>query len=76
MTLLGFIYVWTERRETAAKFTLWLTMMSLMLYTFYFHQGTRFMAAPATLLLIYAAVAGARCAKRINSRTSAKHVES
>ncbi|MBA3573273.1 MAG: hypothetical protein H0W34_15165 [Pyrinomonadaceae bacterium] len=76
VTLLGLVYVWTERRETAAKFTLWLTMMSLMLYTFYFHQGTRFMAAPATLLLIYAAVAGARRAERISPRTSAKHAES
>jgi len=76
VTLLGLVYVWTERRETATKFTLWLTLMSLMLYTFYFHQGTRFMAAPATLLLIYAAVAGARCAERISPRTSAKHAES
>jgi hypothetical protein len=60
ITLLGFVCAWMRRRETSAKFTLWLTALSLMLFTFYFAQGTRFMAAPATLLLIFAALAIAR----------------
>jgi hypothetical protein len=30
--------------------------LSLLLFTFYFHQGTRFMAGPTTLLLIFSAV--------------------
>ncbi|MGH9903815.1 MAG: hypothetical protein ACRD68_18555, partial [Pyrinomonadaceae bacterium] len=65
VTLCGLFYLWKHRRETAAKFTLWVTCFSLLLFTFYFYQGTRFMAAPATLLLIFASVNTARWLARL-----------
>jgi hypothetical protein len=56
ITLIGLFYIWKHRREATAEFTLWLTLFSLALFTFYFYQGTRFMAAPATLLVIFTSV--------------------
>ncbi len=65
ITLFGLIYIWTHRREPTAGFTLWLTLFSLALFTFYFYQGTRFMAAPATLLVVFTSVS---VAEWINQR--------
>lgn len=56
ISLIGILYLWKHRGETTAKFTLWLILFSLVLFTFYFYQGTRFMAAPATLLCVFASV--------------------
>lgn len=56
ITLIGILYIWKHRGETTTKFTLWLILFSLILFTFYFYQGTRFMAAPATLLCVFASV--------------------
>lgn len=56
ITLFGFFYLWKQRREVTASFTLSVVGLSLLLFTFYFHQGTRFMAAPATLLLVFSAI--------------------
>ncbi len=67
ITLCGIFYLWKHRHEAAANFTLWVTGLSLLLFTFYFHQGTRFMAGPATLLLIFSAVS---LAQWIGRRTS------
>lgn len=57
VSIIGIIYIWKHRRETAAKFALWLIILNLIFYMFYFHQGARFIAAPATALLIFTAVA-------------------
>jgi hypothetical protein len=54
--LYGLWTAWKSRREPAAKFTLWLSGFSILLFTFYFYQAARFMAATSTLLLLFAAV--------------------
>jgi hypothetical protein len=54
--LLGLAYAWRHRRETIGKYTLLVTFLSLLVYGLYFYQGTRFMAAPATLLTVLASV--------------------
>ena len=53
--LVGLLYGWVRRREPAVRFAFCLTVLSLLLFTFYFYQGARFMAAPATLLGVFAA---------------------
>lgn len=68
ITLIGLAYIWKHRREATAKFTLWSTLFSLLLFTFYFYQGTRFMATPATLLCVFASVG---LAQWINQRIAA-----
>ena len=52
--VIGMLYCRKHRRETAVSFTLWVTALSLLLFTFYFYQGARFMAAPVTLLSVFA----------------------
>ena len=54
LPLVGALYCWRHWREPAVRFTLLLTALSLLLFTFYFYQGARFMAAPATLLGVFA----------------------
>jgi hypothetical protein len=54
--LIGIHYAWNHRKEPGPSFALWLTFLSLILYTGYFYQGSRFMAAPVTLLGIYSSV--------------------
>lgn len=56
ITLLGLGYVWKHRREAAPGFAFCLSILSLIFYTVYFYQGARFIAAPATLLAVYASV--------------------
>lgn len=51
----GLWRVWVSRREMAARFTLWLSAFTLLLFTFYFYKGARFLASVATILLIFAA---------------------
>jgi glycosyltransferase involved in cell wall biosynthesis len=57
VTLAGLVYAWRHRTEPAARFTLIFTVLTLLMFTFYYYQSARFVAAPATLLGIYAAVA-------------------
>jgi hypothetical protein len=54
--LYGLWSTWKNRREPAAKFTIWLSGFSVLLFTFYFYQAARFMAAVSTVLLVFAAV--------------------
>lgn len=63
VTLCGLFYLWKHRRESTARFTVTVVALSLPLFTFYFHQGTRFMSAPATLLLVFSSVGIARWAE-------------
>lgn len=56
LSALGLAHLVRHRRDADARYAL-ATILSLGgLHLFYFHQATRFMAAPATLLVIYAAV--------------------
>jgi hypothetical protein len=56
ITIFGVFFLWRHRREMTASFTILVVGLSLVLFTFYFHQGTRFMAAPATLLIIFTSI--------------------
>jgi hypothetical protein len=54
--ILGFVRLWEIRHELAARFVAWLIGLNLLFFLFYFWQGARFMAAPATLLGIFGVV--------------------
>lgn len=54
LPVVGMLYCWEHRDTLTARFTFWLTALSLLLFTFYFYQGARFMAAPVTLLCVFA----------------------
>jgi hypothetical protein len=62
--LFGLVYAVRHWREPAARFTVWLTLLTCALFTFYVFQGARLAAAPAVLLAIYTAVAAARWLER------------
>ena len=64
LTVVGAAYAWHHRRQPAARFTLVFTALTVMLFMFYYYQASRFMAAPATLLGIYGAVAVAAILRR------------
>ena len=54
--LLGLVYAWRRRRDAIGRYTLVVTASTLLLFEFYYYQGTRFMAGPATLLIVLASV--------------------
>jgi hypothetical protein len=55
--LVGIAYLWSRRRDPESQFILALTVLTLAFYCVYFYQAARFMAAPATLLVISGGVA-------------------
>jgi hypothetical protein len=55
-TLPGLLYAWTQRGVPAARFTLWTVGTTLVLQLLYFYQAARFLAVPATLLVVYSSV--------------------
>jgi hypothetical protein len=62
--LLGFAYALGHWREPAARFTVWLTILTCGVLAVYVFQAARLAAAPAALLAVYAAVAAARWLER------------
>jgi hypothetical protein len=54
--LLGLAYAWRHRRDAVGRYTLLVLVLSLLVFAVYFYQGTRFMAGPATVLTVLAAV--------------------
>jgi 4-amino-4-deoxy-L-arabinose transferase-like glycosyltransferase len=54
--LLGLVYAWRRRREPVGRYALVVTALSLLVFEFYFYQGTRFMAGPAAVLTVLASV--------------------
>ena len=62
--LLGFAYALWHWREPAARFTVWLTILTWSVLAVYVFQAARLAAAPAVLLAVYAAVAAARRLER------------
>lgn len=74
-TVLGGVYLWSERRRTHARFTLYFGAMTLVMFTFYFFQAVRFMAAPATLLLVCSAVFTARLVCKLAERLAARRAQ-
>jgi hypothetical protein len=55
-------------REPAARFTLWLALLTLTLMIVYVFQAARLVAAPAALLAIHASVGVVRCLDAATSR--------
>jgi hypothetical protein len=66
--LLGLVYACRHWCEPAARFTIWLTLLSWGLLSVYVFQAARLAAAPAVLLALYAAVMAGR---RLDQRASA-----
>ena len=69
--VVGLFYLWRRRQDPDARFTFALTLLTVGFYCVYFYQGTRFVAAPATLLAIYGAVgieSGTRHAEQLLRR--------
>ena len=54
-SLVGLWSYWRDRTRPEARFALVLCEISLLFFCCYFYQGTRFMAAPASVLLAGAA---------------------
>lgn len=53
----GLIYMIPRWREAPIRCGLGIIAINLGLFIFYFYQGTRFMAGPASILLVYSAIA-------------------
>jgi len=61
----GLAASWMRRREAAAKLTLWTSALTLAVQLPYFYQAARFMAAPASMLTVMAAIGIARSVERL-----------
>lgn len=61
-TIPGLVYAWRSRSEVVPRLALSLTALNLLLFIFYRYQGARFVAGPATLLVILSSVALVRWA--------------
>jgi hypothetical protein len=57
LPLLGIAWMWRHRDEPAARYTFCVIVFTLAIFTFYFYQGARYMAGPATLLAVFASTA-------------------
>lgn len=66
--LMGLVYAWRRRREAIARYVLIVTALSLLIFLFYHYQGTRFIAGPATLLIVLASVWLAELGERLWQR--------
>jgi hypothetical protein len=66
--VLGAAFALRSWREPAARFTLWLTLLTLAMLTVYVFQAARLVAAPAALLTVYAAVGVARSLNAATAR--------
>jgi hypothetical protein len=60
VTIAGLIYLWRHRRAPPVAVAIWVIVLTCGLYVVHFYQSERFMAPPATLLTVFAAVAFAR----------------
>ena len=72
LPIAGLLHCWKHHHELTVRFTLWLTLLSLCLFAFYFYQAARFMAAPATLLGIFACVSLAGWIERRTNLTGVR----
>jgi hypothetical protein len=68
LPLVGIVYAWRTRTEAVARFTLTVTVLNLLLFFFYYHQATRFMAGPATLLAVMSVAALAQLPAWLRAR--------
>lgn len=58
--VVGLVFALRHWREPDARYTLWLTLLTVAAMTVYVFQAARLVAAPAVLLTIYATEAAAR----------------
>jgi len=72
--LAGLLYAWRRRRDAVGRYTLVVVALSLILFIFYQYQGTRFMAGPATLLLVLASVWLAKQSELLWRRITARQL--
>jgi hypothetical protein len=70
ITLLGLVYAWRRRREAIGRYTLVVVASTLLLFEIYYYQGTRFLAGPATLLVVMASVWLAELAGKLGRRVA------
>jgi 4-amino-4-deoxy-L-arabinose transferase-like glycosyltransferase len=63
--LLGLGYAWRIRRDPVGRYTLVVTVLTLLLFEVYEFQAARFLAGPATLLLVLACVWMAEFGERL-----------
>lgn len=65
--LVGLVQMIRARSTPAAQFGLWTAALSLVLLTFYFYTGARFVAPAASMLTIYAAAAFVKLVPRLKA---------
>lgn len=66
--LVGAVYMWRNRRSADVRFALSVIVFTFLLFIFYDYQGARFMAAPVTLLGVFAAAEIARLIAPLKQR--------
>ncbi len=71
LPLIGLAYAWRHRREAIGRYTLVVTIISLLVLIVYQFQGTRFLAPAATLLVVLACVCLAERAESLWRRGTA-----
>jgi hypothetical protein len=57
VSIIGLLHLWRHRRAPPVAVAMWIIVFTVGLYAVHFYQSERFMAAPATLLTVFAAVA-------------------
>jgi 4-amino-4-deoxy-L-arabinose transferase-like glycosyltransferase len=67
-TIPGIWYAWRNRREPVGRYALVLLGSTVLLFVFFFFQAARFMAAPATVLLVLSSVTIAMWLERARGR--------
>jgi 4-amino-4-deoxy-L-arabinose transferase-like glycosyltransferase len=68
--LLGLVYAWRRRGDAIGRYTLIVTVLTLLIFEIYYYQGARFMAGPATLLVVMASVWLAELAGKLGRRVA------
>lgn len=63
--LLGLAYAWRIRRDAVGRYVLVVTVLTMFLFEVYQFQAARFLAGPATLLLVLAGVGIAEFSKQL-----------
>jgi 4-amino-4-deoxy-L-arabinose transferase-like glycosyltransferase len=77
-TIPGIWYAWRKRRDAVGRYAIVLLASTLLLFVFFFYQAGRFMAAPATVLIVLSSVTVATwlesASERLQLRNRAGHI--
>lgn len=74
LPLIGLWWAWRHRREPVGRYVLVLVVASLIVFDFYHFQAARFLAGPASVLVVLSAVAMADGVGAIGRRWTAPSV--